>query len=144
VIIDQEGFYKLWEGGPSSEELQAVFSTSNEIEKEFIDLPGDNEGDPPKKLVRRTVTGAIEAGNNVYTSPPYSCENQVANIPQDFSITPHAVFEVPDGATHLFIAARDIFYEDNQQEPGDPLEVSISAIYAPEWEPRINRVSRRR
>ena len=56
----------------------------------------------------------------------------------------YAVFEVPEGATHLFVAARDIFYEDNQQEPEDPLEVTISAIYAPEWEPRINRVSRRR
>jgi hypothetical protein len=141
VIIDQEGFYKLWEDGPLSEQLQAVFSTSDEIEKELIDLPGENEGDPPKKLVRRTVTGAIEAGTNVVTAPPYSCEDQIADIPQDFSITPHAVFEVPVGATHLFIAPRDIHYGDNRQVPDDPLEVSISAIYAPEWETRINRVS---
>jgi hypothetical protein len=136
-MIDQEGFFLT--GGDPSDQLQAVFSIGAELKKELIDLPGEAEGDPPKKLVRRTVTGAIEAGNNVYTPPPAQCDGQVADIPQDFSITPHALFQVPDGATHLFVGVRDGHYDDNQQDPSDPLELSLTVIYAPEWDNRIQR-----
>jgi signal peptidase I len=140
LLINGEGRY--FRGDIFDDKLMAVFSTSGQITKEFVDLPGDTVGAPPKKLVRRTVTGAIDAGSDVTTPRPYYCYDQVTDIPEDFSITPHVLFEVPSGATHLFVAARDSRYEDNRQDSGDPLKVDIMAIYAPEWERWINRVSR--
>jgi hypothetical protein len=139
LIIDAEGFFLT--GGDPSDQLQAVFSNGADLDVDLIDLPGDSAGAPPKKLVRRTIPGAIEAGSDVYTPPTQECDGQVADIPQDFSITPHAIFQVPDSATHLFVGVLDSHFDDNQQDPIDPLELSFTAIYAPEWDNRIQRVS---
>jgi hypothetical protein len=142
LMIDQEGFFLT--GDAQSEQLQAVFSNGAELRKELIDLPGDSAGAPPKKLVRRTIPGAIEAGADVFTPPTEECDGQVADIPQDFSITPHALFKVPEEATHLFVGVWDNHFDDNQQDPEDPLELSFSVIYAPEWNHRVQTVGRRR
>jgi signal peptidase I len=139
ILINGEGRY--FRGDIYDDRLEGVFSKSSELTKELVDLPGDSVGAPPKKLVRRTVTGAIDAGNDVWTPRTYSCPDQVTDIPQDFSITPHTQVVVPPDATHLFLAALDSRYEDNEPDSADRPRVTIMALYGSEWTARYRTTS---
>jgi hypothetical protein len=139
ILINGEGRY--YRGDIYDDRLEGVFSTSGELRKELVDLPGDTEEAPPKKLVRRTVTGAIDAGKDVWTPRPYSCSDQGTDIAQDFSITPHTQVVVPPSATHLFLAVLDSRYEDNAPDSEDRPRVTIMALYGSEWTARYRPVS---
>lgn len=79
-----------------------VFSASNVL------LPAD-------QLHR--VRDAIDAGVDDVTEATFF-GGLLTDIPEDFRIT-DTVIEIPPGATHLFIAARDRFYQDNRDPDGD-------------------------
>lgn len=68
--------------------------------------------------VRERVVGAIDAGDDYQTSP--TDEGGVeTDIPEVFLVADNeddqtsVTVTVPDGATHLFVAAIDNFYQDN-------------------------------
>lgn len=65
------------------------------------------------------VPGAIEAGEDYVSIETYGCGNEPTDIPEDFYCTPEVDVVVPAGATHLFICARDSYYEDNTDEDDD-------------------------
>ena len=59
------------------------------------------------------VPGALEAGEDFVTIDTHGCGGETTDIPEDFYCTPTVSISVPTGATHLFICARDSYYEDN-------------------------------
>lgn len=67
---------------------------------------------------RERVPDAVDAGEDYETSPTYNGEAET-DIPEDFLIADNeetetsATVTVPEGATHLFVAAIDNLYEDN-------------------------------
>lgn len=67
---------------------------------------------------RERVADAIDAGDDFETSPTYN-GSMPTDIPEDFLIADNegsqtdVTVTVPDGATHLFVAAIDNFYQDN-------------------------------
>jgi hypothetical protein len=119
---------------PPVTELAAVFSASPQIKVETEQIPGD----PPKTLVKRTITDAIALGANLLggsgiNSPATKeCGGIPTDIPQDFTPFQVSFVRVPDGATHLFIGMASDYYSDKSQYP-DPIRVEISKWYAPEW-----------
>lgn len=74
----------------------------------------------------RRVVDALDAGFDF--SSPATCQGGVpTDVPEDFQISPtfttapiaSIVVRVPERATHLFIAAIDCFYGDNDDPNGD-------------------------
>jgi hypothetical protein len=70
--------------------------------------------------VRERVPDAIDAGEDFETSATFNGGLET-DVPEDFRIADNegeqtsVTVTVPDGATHLFVAAIDNFYEDNGQ-----------------------------
>lgn len=89
-----------WTNGRGIEKTDtiAVFSSSSE----FVADPS----------VRNRVPGAIDAGPDVETQPTFRDE-QPTDIPEDFPVEESVTVTVPDDASHLFLAARAVFYQDN-------------------------------
>ena len=75
------------------------------------------------------VPDAISAGAPVTTANTYWC-NTPTDIPQDFLVEPAVIVVVPQGATHLFIGARDVLYDDNI-DPDVDYAVRITALALP-------------
>lgn len=93
----------------------AVFSSSNAL------LPGSQA---------HRVPGAIDAGSDFVTAVTYFGA-VLTDIPEDFGITGTGVkVNIPTGATHLFITARDILYQDNT-DPDRDFGVRIERVAAP-------------
>jgi len=69
---------------------------------------------------RERVVDAVDAGEDYETSPTFE-GSQPTDIPEDFLIADNednqmsVTVTVPDGATHLFVAAIDNLYGDNGQ-----------------------------
>lgn len=68
------------------------------------------------------VPGAIDAGPDFFTVPTYF-SSLATDIDEDFRVAgdeqPEAIVRVPLGATHLFVAVYDSYYEDNSDPNGD-------------------------
>lgn len=102
-------------GGTAGLGMHAVFSGSTE-------LLGQSE--------RNRVPDAIDAGPDHVTTPTYYGSVRTS-IPEDFLVSNNGggqtsvTVEIPDGATHLFVAAKDNLYEDNSVS-GDQFAVRIS------------------
>ena len=100
-----------WDNGPAGDEidlLHAVFSASATLL-------------PKTELFR--VPDAIDAGKDLGTGLT-AFGNEPTDIPQDFLVTnapsvQQVIVRVPDGATHLFLAALDIYYMDNSDPDAD-------------------------
>lgn len=80
---------------------------------------------------RERVVEAIDAGDDYETSPTFE-GSQPTDISEDFLIADNegnqtsTTIRVPEGATHLFVAAIDNYYQDNGQ--GDsPFGVRIES-----------------
>src|SRR5688572_19076401 len=67
--------------------------------------------------VLHRVPGAMDAGLSV-TSWNTLFGNMSTDIPEDFRVA-NTIVQVPFGASHLFIAAHDIYYSDNSDPDGD-------------------------
>ncbi|MFC7077360.1 hypothetical protein [Haloarcula halophila] len=113
VRLERLGSFAGSSGGTG---LTAVFSGSDRLESADV---------------TERVPDAIDAGEDYETSPTYNGEAPT-DIPEDFLVADNegdrtsVTVTVPDGATHLFVAAIDNFYEDNDQ--GDPpLAVRITS-----------------
>ena len=63
------------------------------------------------------VPGALDAGVDITTWNTLF-GFMATDIPEDFGIT-NTTLQVPLGATHLFVAAHDIYYSDNSDPDGD-------------------------
>ena len=63
------------------------------------------------------VPGSLDAGLSITTWNTLF-GNLSTDIPHDFGIT-NTLVQVPFGATHLFVAAHDIYYSDNSDPDGD-------------------------
>ena len=65
------------------------------------------------------VPDAIDCGTDYVTHT--SCPSgYLTDIPEDFTVDPGgATVQIPMGATHLFVVARDCFYSDNSDPDGD-------------------------
>lgn len=63
------------------------------------------------------VPGSLDAGLSLTTWNTLF-GNLSTDIPHDFGIT-NTLVQVPFGATHLFVAAHDIYYSDNSDPDGD-------------------------
>jgi hypothetical protein len=63
------------------------------------------------------VPGSLDAGLSITTWNTLF-GNLATDIPHDFGIT-NTLVQVPFGATHLFVAAHDIYYSDNSDPDGD-------------------------
>jgi hypothetical protein len=63
------------------------------------------------------VPGSLNAGLSITTWNTLF-GNLATDIPHDFGIT-NTLVQVPFGATHLFVAAHDIYYSDNSDPDGD-------------------------
>ncbi|PSQ45994.1 hypothetical protein BRD17_00050 [Halobacteriales archaeon SW_7_68_16] len=78
------------------------------------------------------VPDAIDAGTDV-ESPPTFEDREQTDIVEDFRIatnnesTVETTLTVPDGATHLFVSARDNLYGDNT-DPDDDFGVEITLV----------------
>ena len=102
-------------GGTAGLGMHAVFSESDE-------LLGQSE--------RNRVPGAIDVGPDHVTTPTYY-GGRSTSIPEDFLVANNdgsqtsVTVDIPDGATHLFVAAKDNLYEDNSVS-GDQFAVRIS------------------
>lgn len=94
-------------GGPCSDTgtgMIAVFSSSSTLA-------------PSSQLVR--VPGAIDAGADVVTATTFF-GGLATDIPQDFAVLATGVtVTIPAGASFLFVAAHDSFYQDNSDPDGD-------------------------
>lgn len=70
------------------------------------------------------IPDAIDAGPDIQTPPTHRGDLET-DIPEDFAISPFTgdrrkiSLPVPDGATHLFVAALDNSYHDNVDPDGD-------------------------
>lgn len=95
----------------------AVFSASDQLLGECQLVDGEYECSEPESP-RRRVPDAIDAGPDVRTDPTYYQEKPT-DIPEDFAIDGSVTVTVPQGATHLFLAANDDFYRDNRDDDGD-------------------------
>jgi hypothetical protein len=93
-------------------EMIGVFSNSNTL------LSPD---------VLNRVPGSLDAGISI-TSWNTLFGDRPTDIPHDFGIT-NTFVQVPVGATHLFVAAHDIYYSDNADPDGD-FAVRITRISA--------------
>ncbi len=106
-------------GGPCNDNLKgtiAVFSTS----------PVLLADDQPHR-----VPDAVRTGFNFVTGPTYYY-NLSSDIPEDFGVwagptITEARVRVPDGATHLFVAAHDSWYTDNN-DPNADYGVELTVI----------------
>jgi hypothetical protein len=102
-------------GGSAGLGMHAVFSES-------ADLLGQSE--------RNRVADAINVGPDHVTSRTYYGSNET-DIPEDFLVSNNdgsqtsVTVDIPESATHLFVAARDNLYEDNSVS-GDQFAVQIS------------------
>lgn len=63
------------------------------------------------------VPGSLDTGLSITTWNTLF-GNLSTDIPHDFGIT-NTLVQVPFGATHLFVAAHDIYYSDNSDPDGD-------------------------
>jgi hypothetical protein len=80
------------------------------------------------------VSAAIEAGADFVTAVTFYGA-LATDIPQDFAVPGAGVtLNVPAGATHLFIAARDILYQDNT-DPDRDFAVGIEEVTSSVPEP---------
>jgi len=77
--------------------------------------------------VLNRVPGSLDAGLSI-TSWNTLFGNMSTDIAHDFGIT-NTFVQVPVGATHLFVAAHDIYYSDNSDPDGD-FAVRITRISA--------------
>jgi len=102
ILIEVVG--EFYNGNNHRSRVIAVFSES-EL------LLGKNEA--------HRVPGAIEAGEDYFTIPTYGCGEEPTDIPQDFYCTPDVSVTVPAAATHIFVCARDSYYEDNSDQDND-------------------------
>ena len=102
LLIEVEG--EFFNGNNERARVIAVFSTNGTL------LDGS-------ELHR--VPGAIEAGEDFVSIGTYGCGGEATDIPEDFYCTPSVSIAVPTGATHLFICARDSYYEDNTDANND-------------------------
>lgn len=94
-------------GGDASNSLIGIFSASATLLA-------------PDTLHR--VPGAIDAAAPFATAATYF-GGLPTDVPQDFRVSgaelPESLVTIPDGATHLFIAIHDSYYEDNSDPNGD-------------------------
>lgn len=65
------------------------------------------------------MPGAIKAGQDFDTGTTWFCDNEPNDIPEDFNCTPNVRVTIPANATHLFVAVRDSYYEDNTDDDDD-------------------------
>jgi len=104
ITIERSGSFEGSSGGTG---MIAVFSGSDEL------APSDSQ---------KRVADAIDAEEDYETSPTYE-GGSTTDIPEDFLVADNGgeqksvTVTVPEGATHLFVAAIDNFYEDNS--PGE-------------------------
>lgn len=102
-------------GGSAGLGIHAVFSESAE-------LLGGSE--------RNRVADAIDVGPDHVTSPTYY-GSLATDIPEDFLVSNNdgsqtsVTVDIPESATHLFVAAKDNLYEDNSVS-GDQFAVRMS------------------
>ena len=75
------------------------------------------------------VPDAIAAGAPVTTGNTYWC-NTPTDIAEDCLVSPSANVVVPQGATHLFIGASDILFDDNT-DPNANYAVRITLVTLP-------------
>ena len=77
------------------------------------------------------IPGAIDAGFDHVTGLTFF-ESEPTDIPQDFFISSFfdVFVEIPVGATHLFLAPIDSYWQDNHDPDGD-YGVSISEVPEP-------------
>jgi hypothetical protein len=83
--------------------------------------------------VLHRVPGAMDAGLSV-ASWNTLFGSMSTDIPEDFRVA-NTIVQVPLGATHLFIAAHDIYYSDNSDPDGDfgvRITQSASSVPVPE------------
>ncbi len=64
------------------------------------------------------VPDAIDAGADRQTDPTFY-NNLSTNIPEDFSVSYPTIVTVPQNARFIFVAAVDVYYEDNSDPDGD-------------------------
>jgi hypothetical protein len=77
------------------------------------------------------VPGALAAGTD-FVTPVTFVGALLTDIPEDFAVLGTGVtVNIPIGATHLFIAARDILYHDNT-DPDRDFGVRIEQVTVPE------------
>jgi len=67
---------------------------------------------------RDRVPDAIGAGPDFETWETYR-DGLATDVPEDFRVDPSVTVTVPEGATHLFVAAHDDLYYDNADEEDD-------------------------
>ena len=105
ILLERLGDFSAWSNPNRDyvESMMGVFSSSDEL--------------LPSNLLER-VPGAIDAGNDVVTLTTDFGE-LATDIPEDFSISDSISIQVPNNATHLFVAARDTAYGDNIDPDGD-------------------------
>ncbi|HKY71644.1 MAG TPA: hypothetical protein VJL88_06970 [Nitrospira sp.] len=100
--------------------------SSMDVVSEMIGVfSSDNTLLSPTVLNR--VPGSLDAGISI-TSWNTLFGDMPTDIPHDFGIT-NTFVQVPVGATHLFVAAHDIYYSDNSDPDGD-FAVRITRISA--------------
>jgi hypothetical protein len=91
-------------GNGQRERAVAVFSSSDDL---------------LAKTEAHRVPGAIAAGTAFFTPPNEGCGNAPTDIPEDFDCTPEVSITIPQGASHIFICARDSYYSDNSDAEND-------------------------
>jgi hypothetical protein len=91
-------------GNGQRERAVAVFSSSDEL---------------LAKSEAHRVPGAIAAGTAFVTTPNEGCGHEPTDIPEDFDCTPEVSITIPQGASHIFICARDSYYSDNSDAEND-------------------------
>lgn len=86
-----------------------------DVMTEMVGVFSSNELLAPNVLAR--VPGAVGAGSE-YTTWNTLFDNLSTDVYGDFRID-NTFLYVPFGATHLFVAAHDIYYSDNSEPDGD-------------------------
>jgi hypothetical protein len=100
--------------------------SSMDVVSEMIGVFSSNSSLLSPTMLNR-VPGAIDAGIQITTWNTLF-DNLSTDVPSDFGIT-NTIVQVPSGATHLFVAAHDIYYSDNSDPDGD-FAVRITQIVA--------------
>jgi len=84
--------------------------------------------------VMHRVQDAIDAGVDYQSGPPFNCQADSTNIPEDFIVFPDTaggtMIVLPPGATHLFLSPGDWLFADNSDPDGD-FALRITAVTLP-------------
>jgi hypothetical protein len=113
IRLERLGDFAFTNGVPDNETVMSgVFSSSSTLGS-FNNL--------------NKVLGAIDAGVDFIT-PQTSFGNQATDIAQDFFLGDPVILQIPVGASFLFAAPPDSFYQDNFDPDNDYfLQITVAA-----------------